>query len=303
VTRESDRIETLRPARGVEETDASRRAPVAESRVDAPRGVGEILDLGFELLRERFPTVLGICVLLWLPVRLLQPFLGALIVSAASDPIASIGGLFGIAVTSLGSAAFQALASAVVALAIFSTLRGEPLGAGRALRLASRRVIGVLAISLITGVAVGFGTLLCLFPGLYFSWKLALAPSVCVIEGLGVGASLSRSLQLSTGSFARWLAMLITLFFVNAPLAGINLLFDTPTSRSQVIEELAISPVLFDALGVFATSLFSGLATAVSAVVLTVFYLDCRVRRDGLDLARRLDLLTATARAAPEPAP
>jgi hypothetical protein len=43
------------------------------------------------------------------------------------------------------------------------------------------------------------------------------------------------------------------------------------------------------------TSLFSGLATAIGAVVITVLYLDCRIRREGDDLRQRLAAFAASA--------
>jgi hypothetical protein len=301
VVRESDRIETLRPARLAEE-----RAPevVGTPETDLrfvehePRGVGEILDLGFEILRGRFATVLGLCALLWLPVRLLQPVVAS-VQSANPDPFA----LLAFAAWGAGSAVVQALATAVVALVVFAVLRGEPIGISRALRLALASVWGVIVISLATGVATAIGMLFCLAPGVYLSFKLALWPSAYVIERGTVGRSLSRSLLLSTGSFPRWAGVIGVLIAVSVPLGGVTIVFDNPEASAAVVERLGIPPAVFGAIGVAVTSLFSGLATSITALGLTVLYLDCRVRRDGLDLARRLELLRASsARAAPEPA-
>ncbi len=41
------------------------------------------------------------------------------------------------------------------------------------------------------------------------------------------------------------------------------------------------------------SSLFSGIATAIQGVAAAVWYFDCRARREGIDLAARLEELRA----------
>ena len=45
----------------------------------------------------------------------------------------------------------------------------------------------------------------------------------------------------------------------------------------------------FDWTMVAVTSLFYGVAAAIRGVVVTVWYFDCRARRDGADLAARIE--------------
>ncbi len=74
----SDRMESLAPAGG-ERGDgrkARRRFQPATVRYSAPplrpRGVGEVLDLATEVLIARFPPLVGLAFLIWLPVAWIQ---------------------------------------------------------------------------------------------------------------------------------------------------------------------------------------------------------------------------------------
>jgi hypothetical protein len=247
--RESDRIETLRPYGSEREgVPRSRRGSALEADLEAgppahaPRGVGELLDLAFEVLRARFTTFAAIGFLLWLPVRVVQLILSPGAIDPPETLEAGISFLLGIAAGAGAATIVHSLCGAVMALVVYAVLCGERLSAGGAFRIALRRLLGILWIAFLTGAIGVVGMMMCFFPFVYFSWKLALAQSVYVLERESVSQSIGRSFRLSEGSFLRWLGVVVVLFLVSAPLGGLNALFEHPVSRSQLIEDLALSP-------------------------------------------------------------
>jgi hypothetical protein len=278
---------------------ARRSGSLGESRVEeappplTPRSASELLDLALEILRDRFAVIVGTCTLLWVPVRLLEPFIGA---NAWSDRGASLGETATslLLLASIGVSAFlqvvvQALATAVVARLAFAAMHGERVPLRAALGEASRRSVGLVVIAFVSGLATTAGICLCFVPSVYLGWRLALAPSAYVLERGGIGASLTRSFALTPGSFLRWLAVIVVLFCLNAPFTTLVAGSVQPQVHRYVIDELGVSAELFDTVLVVLSSIFMGLATAIAAVSMTLFYIDCRVRREGYDLRRTLD--------------
>jgi hypothetical protein len=271
-----------------------------------PRGAGEILDLALEVLRDRFALIVGTCVLVWIPVRLLEPFIGA---GAWAERESSLGQMTTalLVLSSVGVASFlqilvQALSSAVVARLVFATLHGERPTVGHALGEALRRVPGLVVIAIITALATSIGCCFFFVPFVYLQWKLSLAPTVYVLEDADMGVSLTRSFALTPGSFLRWLAVAVVLFFLAIPFTGVVAGAVQPQLRDYVIESTAMSGGVFDAILVVVSSVFMGFATALASVTMTIFYLDCRVRREGYDLRRSLDAMRADYERARKPA-
>jgi hypothetical protein len=272
------------------------RARVEESVPPlVPRSSGEILDLALEILRDRFALIAGTCALLWVPVRVLEPFIGS---TAWADKQDSMGestaaflALGGLMTTASLQILVQALASALVARLVYATLNGERIRLRTALGEASRRVVGLIVIALITALVSSIGCCFFFAPFVYLNWKLSVAPSVYVLEKGRVGESISRSFALTPGSFLRWLAIVLVVFFLALPFSG--LVAVQPQARAYILEALSIPGGAFDAVMIVLSSIFMGLATAIGSVTMTLFYLDCRVRREGYDLRRALDEMRA----------
>ena len=127
----------------------------------------------------------------------------------------------------------------------------------------------------------------------YMSWRLAVAPSVLVLEKLGVLQSMRRSWDLSQGGFWRWVGVSFLTFVMmlgfSMTLGGM----DTLEARDWLMDSLSLPRPALELIFVLISALLAGLATAFSAAAQTVYYLDLRMRRDGLDLLMRLDRLSA----------
>jgi hypothetical protein len=265
-----------------------------------PRGVGEMLDLALEVFRARFGTLVGLSALLWVPVRIAQPFIGLHRWGERSPEDASIALVFSLLFNTISASVVTALVNALVALLVAAHLEGRELSYLDALRSAVSRSFALLLIAFLSAVLTSAGLfcvcLLCL-PGVYLAYKLFAAPVVCVVERAGVADSLSRSFELARDRLLPWLGLTVVVFFLTLPLGSVSALTDDVNLHDWLVRTLGISGSALDWAAVPFTSLFLGVASALHGVAATVWYFDCRARREGADLAARLQRLQAVASA------
>lgn len=91
------------------------------------------------------------------------------------------------------------LGTAAVSLGALDHLRGRPVRIGATVGAALSRLLPMIGVAIIAGVAIGLGTLLFVIPGIIIMCMLWLAVPVCVLERAGVSDSLSRSYHLTEG--------------------------------------------------------------------------------------------------------
>ncbi|QTX05231.1 hypothetical protein [Agromyces archimandritae] len=245
--------------------------------------------------------------------------------------IAALAMLVPIAANVLGTAFLQG----VIARDVASGTLGERLGFGTLWRQAARHVWPLAAWTLLTG-AVGvlvFGgfvgivvigavlspiafliaLLACLLLstgvivlGLWLMTKLAVVPTVIVLEDVGVFAAVRRSWQLTNGAFWRTLGLIALMnailnaaaSIVTMPLSMfapmlVGLFAPTGTDDVSTVAGVAIT---------IATSVLSILLGSVASVIMAatygLIYVDRRMRTEGLDLELQR---TVEARAAGRP--
>ena len=279
----------------------------------------ELLDLALDVLRDRFALIVGTCAILWVPARAIEPFLRAdAMAERATQADAPNFLLLAVGTIVLRTAMqtiVQALCTAVVAQFVWAAVNGQRASARDAFVRALRCVPGMLVIAGITVAAAAVGFCCLVAPSIYLQWKLAIAPAAYVLESRGAadaaavgkaGArgglerwigdvldAFSRSFALTSGSFVRWLALVVVAFCLNVPF-GTPLAADAvPAIRQYFMEDLALSPIVFEGTLLVITSLFMGLITAIGTAAITFLYFDCRVRNDGYDLRRTLAGLRA----------
>jgi hypothetical protein len=101
----------------------------------------------------------------------------------------------------LGAVTCSAVANTAVSQ--LEARRGVPrTGIGDSLRAAGRRLGRVVGVALAYGALITVGFLACVVPGLILSCGYAVAAPVVAVEGIGVRASMRRSMELTDG--ARW---------------------------------------------------------------------------------------------------
>lgn|GEM_PF-2536643 len=278
-----------------------------------PRSAPQMLDLGSEVLVARLIACVGICTLIWFPLRAFMPWVVRLLERAGQFPddddiLIFVGSM--VLVTGAQTLA-AVISTTAVTLLVHAQLVGRPLTAVVALRRTLRRLLALIGVFLITvagvslagGLFVALGIfcppffLLALAIYLFLTWKLSVAPSALVLEDLGVFASIARSWELTRGSFLRWVALLVLVqVLVSGFGAGIQI-GDNADLRRMTLDAIGLPDLLFDVVFVAISAVFSGVSTAFNSAAITVFYLDNRIRREGFDLAMRLDRLRSSGAA------
>jgi len=302
--------QTLVPAGSAE---ARRFAPASEPSELPPlhaRGVGEVLDCALDVTRARFGTCVLLSALIWIPLTLLQraglhyqvPVGANMLVILLAFPV-------------------QSLTAALVTIVVYGQLQGSRVGAAEALWAGLRRAPALLAnmlISLLLQIMVGF---VCAIPAfvvigalarvnqalsvvlglplflrlLFVNFLVAVAPAALVLEDLGPLEALVRGVKLVRGGFWRWLGLVAVSSILMLPFNAIAEAMSSVEVRDWLSPHVDLSSPGYAALDVLVSSLSRAIATAFSGVLLTVFYLDLRVRREGFDLTMRLERARASA--------
>jgi hypothetical protein len=279
-------------------SDQMRARHAASGPATGQRGVLEMLDLAIGVLREHFALLVGLGALAWLPVRALQPFIGPHVWEQSINGGAMLGASMASLANTAGAALAQCFSSALLARIVHAALEGREVALAQTLRAVLARLHVVIGVALLTAVALGAGFCACFVPWIPLSWKLSVAPMACVIEGTGVFDSLGRSWTLTRRGFWRWVLLALSAFLIGLPFASVGALGDWPGVRAQVLAWSGLSGTLFDWCFVLVSSLMLGVSVALSSSVLTVYYADCRVRREGSDLeAEHARLRAAEVRA------
>lgn len=222
--------------------------------------MGSILSRSIGMLGQNFFSFSMICGIALIPVLYL-----AFEMAADSDNTL-LYTVYDIAWELLAASVCQA----IVVLLVFQHMRGKPIRVGDAIRRGISRFVPIVATSCIVTVVVLLGTLLLFIPGIIARTAFSVALPVCIVEGLGPVASMSRSAQLTRfyrgGIFGTFLAVGI----VNLIVGGlIGAIFRHPNTAV-----------------VFAIALYVWVVvlTSLIAVVTAVMYYDLRVVKEGIDI-------------------
>jgi hypothetical protein len=252
------------------------------------RGVGELVDMTFEILRARFWIIFATSVAIWMPLRLLQPFFGMHRAQESENPMFMGGALL---LTGLAPHVAQTIISSLVALFVYASIQGYEVRTKSVMMYAAKRAFALALLTFVSTMVVWVGTLACCVPGILLMWKFYLAPAVLILEGKGLGHAIKRSFFLTRGSFWRWAGVAAVLFFMVVPLSSVSGVADDPMARGALLKVIPVGQPLLDVIMVVLSSLFLGMTSSVTSIVITVFYLDARVRHEGHDLRMRLERL------------
>lgn len=257
-----------------------------------PLSVGEILDGGFRLYRQRFGALVLAALVPLVPLVILAVLLQGSIDESAFDINAPVTGSdeqrAGESVVnfSLGIAATIAI---VACLRIVSAAYvGERIGAGASLRFGLVRlpiviIAGILVflamIPAVVVVAVMPVLFLLLLVDIWLFVRLSLVVPVAVIERTGPFRAISRSWSLTRDNWWRLFGTLVVLFLISLVIQlAIGFVF------GLVAGALAISVTAFAVLWVLTLVAMGVIVDPLTASVLGVAYYDTRVRNEGFDL-------------------
>ncbi len=251
-------------------------------RPGEPQSIGGILDSGFKLFRASFGQVVGLAIVAGF-VSQLPGVLVTLMVGGenAQDSLFTV---------MLISFLIVMLISMVFYAAIVSRMHGthvsREVSLGESFSMGFSCMLPLLGCMLLYGLAIGVGSILLLVPGIILSLSLMFGPYILIIERGGVLDSLKRSHTLVWGYWWRTSAIILIAGFI---MMVAYVLVGIVAAVAVVMEpESVLSPsyMLVEAL---VTALLSGLITPLFYALTLSAYYDLRLRRQGEDLAERID--------------
>jgi hypothetical protein len=184
--------------------------------------IGRVVSRTFGAIGRSLPTLLVLAVLFYavpsLVFQALQakanPLLAPHGVTAASVT-ASFRYMGLLVVFGLASLALSAVLQAAVIHAVLTDADGRKSTIGDCLTTGARFALPVAGIALLSAIAIGFATLLLIFPALMLMTAWIAATPAAVVERTGVFAAFSRSGDLTRGH--RWtIFALVFVFFIMA---------------------------------------------------------------------------------------
>ena len=285
-------LESLVPAGSEEGAQAGNVSVAALEDVATlrPRTVAEILDAAADVLRLRFFACVGIAILVWIPGRLVHFMLLDDMLDQSSD----FGPLMLIMVLSQILSEFQSiLAIALVAVVTAATLSGKWVSGWAALLSSLKRIPILLAAAIMAGFLKIASLIPCLVPILFVAYRLLFTQIVAVVEPVGPVDAIKRSWNLTRGGFMvflRWCVIGAVGWVGASWISMIAGAFDFPGAMDYFSQKLGHPPAIVSRTIAFLIStLFFAFGTAVWSCIVTTYYVDCRMRRDGLDLTAWLE--------------
>jgi hypothetical protein len=240
--------------------------PTAEFRV------GRVLGASFELLFQDFIKFFVIALIPAAPNALvaLSTYFHVVPFASTRGFTIALGMLFiasGILVLFL-----YPISQAATLYGAFQDMRGQPFEFGPAFGRAFARFFPLLGLVIAWGLAVGFGTMLLIVPGLMLLAAFYVALPACVVERLGPLQSLSRSAALTKGHRWKVFGVYLVVFVVGVIGGGVF----------NVLAKLVAGFVVATLISLVWNAVFA----AYNSVAITVMYHDLRVVKEGIDIDR-----------------
>lgn len=231
--------------------------------------IGRVIERTFGVIGANFPTLGGLALALSSLPQM---------VMVLASPANAIGTPQYSAVMMLGSFVYViasfVLQAAVVHASVIDLNGGKP-SFGDSLRVGLANFFPVLGISIVLTIAVGFGMVLLIVPGVMMAVAWMVAVPVRVMEKKGVFASIGRSAQLTRGN--RWpifgllfvFVLIVMLFSVFTGILTVALGGLTGGGASLILRAL-FGPIV------------NGLGSMIGASGIAAIYYELRSRKEGV---------------------
>ncbi|CAN5922010.1 hypothetical protein BH11GEM2_BH11GEM2_16620 [soil metagenome] len=240
-----------------------------------PRGVSEIVDAAFQILRAHYSQFVMCSALAYLPWLIVQlVFLG--------DPRQWAGTTWWVAVLAgMGIWMSFALMSAAIITCASQAYLGDPVNVAVAIRRAAPRLPRVMVAALLRYVGLTLGIFFFLVGALWVAARLFALTPLIILEDASVPTAFSRSAALSNGRkrhILNTLGLAAIIYWVVA--MGISMV--SSLSGNFVVQ-------------VMAGGIYTILAYPIIAITECLLYYDARIQSEGLDI----ELMAAELGAAP----
>lgn len=251
-------------------------------RPTEPQSIGGVLDSGFKLFRASFSQVVGLAMLAGF-IGQLPSVLATLMIGgeSAQDSLLSV---------MLISMLIVMLISMVFYTAIISRMHGtyvsREVSLGDALSMGFSCMLPLFGCVLLYGLAIVVGSMLLLIPGIILSLSLMFGPYILIIERGGVLDSLKRSHNLVWGYWWRTSAIILIAGFI---MMVAYVLVGMVAALAVVADTDSVLSPGYTLAQAVVTALLSGLISPLFYAMTLAAYYDLRLRRQGEDLAERID--------------
>lgn len=256
-----------------------------------PMSLGEILDMGFRILRNHFAVLVGLAAMIYVPLLLMGSVAQLILPQGAETSPDDIRAALPLLLGVLGAAAVWALvawpvASAAITHAVGELYLGRSATFAESLRTGWSLVWPLSGTSLLVVLFVIGGLFLLIIPGIYLGLSYALVWPIMVLERRFGMAALRRSRHLMRGNLLRIAGL--------ATVAGIL----TAVLSSAAQFGLGYVPVV----GSLVSMLVRAAGTAFGTTFSVLLYFDVRCRKEAFDVEHLAQLVEQQAQS-PSPAP
>ena len=240
-------------------------------------GVSAILDQSIKLIQQNFKLLAGITFPLVIPFALIQGFSQLYLtpeMPAQGGPEAMeqfqremlqvglvVGPLF-----LIFAYVIVPVTNAAMLYAISRVYLGQSVTVGQSFRFAFPRLLPLLGTWILAGLAIMGGLLLCIVPGVIFSFWWALATQVVVLENLAGQAAMRRSRFLMKDNIGKFFLVGLIVALISGSMGGIAGMIMQPH------------------LKVIASALAQAVGTLIGAATGVVFYFSARCQHENFDL-------------------
>jgi hypothetical protein len=257
-----------------------------------PLNTGELLDRTFSLYRSHYALFLGIVALPHLVLLAFQ-LLGVAIVPRPGEIAGAIYmGLWGLG-TIVVSLLVSATSQAATIIAVSQVYLDRPASVMDSFSRVKSKILGVIGLSLLTGICVGFACILLIVPGILLLVRWSLSVQAKVLEDLPVTDAMSRSSQLSGGN--RWRIFIIWILFFVLSIAVSGLLhWPVILAAAFLVKSLGpTGPILIAVATNVATFIAQCLVAPLMTIAFSLIYYDERVRKEAFDIQLMMTTLDA----------
>lgn len=263
-----------------------------------PLGLGDVLDGAFSLYRRHFASLFSTALLGFLPAVVWAILAVPIMVAdpEQADPVmmAAFGGISLV----LAPLMFVGMAVAWGALVrqVSQAYLGGEVSVADGLRAVRGRFLSLLGASLLWGMAVTVGFVMCIVPGILLSIMLfAFAPAV-VLEEKGPVESLGRSRELAQGAWGTIFLTYVVLYVITqVPGTGLGVVFMGGVVFAAAVEMSEGALMGMTAAYYALTFVIAALTLPFMAGGITLMYYDRRIRTEALDLQMAADGLAPSA--------
>ena len=256
-----------------------------------PLTLGEILDRTFTLYRRNFLLFVGISAIpqtLVLAINVISLLLGT---KGAARAFTGLGiGLslvIGLVVAIVAVLAIFYSQGATI-LAVKDLYLGRPASILDSFRRTRGEILPIMGVGILTGLAVVFGLILLVVPGIFIACRLFASVPVMLTEGRGPRDAMSRSWDLTQGAAGR--AFVIYLLYL-VILFAFALVLVSPFSALAVLAGIRNPEMMrfWTFIADLGNRVSSTLVSPFLLIASAVFYFDLRVRKEAFDLQFMMD--------------